>query len=410
MATTKLKIRNDRSQFEKTTIYVQVCIDSKIKMYSTGQKIEPGNWEPKQGRVKKGVKGASAINTDIEHELEKYKLILRKANIANIVPTFAYIESELEKIKPNETVQLNFFGVFDLYIKECEPIRAKSSLKHYRTTYNNLKGFEKAKKHKLTFEGIDRKFYGKFVNYLVTELGYQDNTIGNQIKNIKAFLSWATGNGYNSNEAYKEFEKPSSKTEIITLTKEELDRIATFQLSHYPKLDRVRDLFVFECTTGIRFSDLSNLKPENIKDDHIDFTTVKTRDRLVIGLNAYSRSILNKYNGGLPNVISNQKMNDYLKELGKLCGIDSTEHQTKFIGSKRVEVSVPKYELITTHTARRTFITQSLERGVRPESIMMITGHKDIKTMMKYVKVTRQVANIELSRAWNDAPSQMKVS
>jgi integrase len=94
-------------------------------------------------------------------------------------------------------------------------------------------------------------------------------------------------------------------------------------------------------------------------------------------------------------------MNDYLKELGKVCHIDEQVQIVKYVGSKRIQLVKPKYELITTHTARQTFVTQSLERGIRPEIIMKITGHKDIKTMMKYVKITDNVVRAEMMRGWN---------
>jgi integrase len=134
----------------------------------------------------------------------------------------------------------------------------------------------------------------------------------------------------------------------------------------------------------------------------IDFITLKTKDRLKVPLAPYAKAILAKHEGGLPEVMSNQKLNDYLKELCQLCGIDEPVQKVSYIGSKRIEVKAPQYEMVSTHTARRTFIPLALERGTRPEIVMRITGHKDIKTMMKYVRLTDKATHNEFLRPYGD--------
>jgi hypothetical protein len=107
---------------------------------------------------------------------------------------------------------------------------------------------------------------------------------------------------------------------------------------------------------------------------------------------------LANYRNSFPEVISNQKLNDYLKEPGKFAGIDQPVQKVKFIGSRPVEETVPKIELITTHTVRRTFVTLSLEKGIRPETVLKITGQKNSKTLMKYVQVTDDIIDLEMGK------------
>ena len=155
----------------------------------------------------------------------------------------------------------------------------------------------------------------------------------------------------------------------------------------------MRDAFLFSCFTGLRYSDVYNLKRSDIKDNHIEVTTVKTADSLTIELNNHSKAILDKYKDvhfgndkALP-VISNQKMNDYLKELAKLAEIDEPVRETFYKGSERIDVVTPKYELLGTHAGRRTFICNALSLGIPAQVVMKWTGHSDYKAMKPYIDV-----------------------
>ena len=158
-------------------------------------------------------------------------------------------------------------------------------------------------------------------------------------------------------------------------------------------LERVRDVFCFCCFTSLRYSDVFNLKRSNIFEDYIIITTIKTNDTVQIELNNYSKGILDKYkDSNFPNnkalpVISNQKMNKYLKEMGKTCGIDNPITMTYYRGHERIDEVHPKYELIGTHTGRRTFICNALMLGISPEIVMKWTGHSDYRTMKPYIDI-----------------------
>jgi integrase len=264
-----------------------------------------------------------------------------------------------------------------------------------------------SKKIKLSFEIVDTKFYDLYKKYLYG-LEMQPNTVGSEIKRLKSFMNWATESGHNTNLAFKSFKKPKEKTTIMVLNQDELNTIYSFDLSSNKRLERVRDLFVLGCYTGLRFSDIANLKKENINGNFIELRTVKTKDPLKIPIAPHAREIIIKYDGNLPK-ISNQKANDYIKEIGQTVGLESKTQKVKYNGGRRIDVTVNKFELLTTHTARRTFITLALKQGMPQVTLIKITGHKDLRTMQKYVEITEEDTYNAMMKIFDNPLSVMKV-
>ncbi len=189
--------------------------------------------------------------------------------------------------------------------------------------------------------------------------------------------------------------------EVIALTNEEFETLFSYDLPKN-RLAQIRDVFCFSCATGLRYSDLAQLKREHIKKDEIRLTVTKTKELLSIPLNKFSRPIIEKYSSNhrpLP-IISNQKMNDCLKELCEKVAIDDPVQIVRFRGARREEVVYPKFELISVHTGRKTFCTLSLEKGMSAEEVMKISGHKDYKSFSRYVKITDQRTKLVMNRSW----------
>ncbi|GAB3945177.1 hypothetical protein GCM10028805_13840 [Spirosoma harenae] len=161
-------------------------------------------------------------------------------------------------------------------------------------------------------------------------------------------------------------------------------------LSKQERLERVRDLFVVGCYTGLRFSDLTNLRPEYIKNGLIRIEQQKTADKVVIPCHEVVTSMLKKYNGSLPRSISNQKMNDYLKEVCQLAGLNSKENKAKTKGGKRITKVFEKWQMVSTYTARRSFATNMYLLGIPAMTIMQITGYRTEKAFMHYIKLDRE--------------------
>ena len=191
----------------------------------------------------------------------------------------------------------------------------------------------------------------------------------------------------------KKFRVLEEQVDKIYLTQKELKVIYEMQLTGiYQKLEKVRDLFIIACYTGLRFSDLIQVRPENINDvgTQIKVRTEKTSEIVIIPLHPLVKNIITKYKGHLPSVISNQKMNEYLKEIGELAELNTSVKIAITRGGKTENDISKKWELITTHTARRSFATNAFLMDVPTISIMKITGHRTEKSFMKYIRISQE--------------------
>jgi len=187
----------------------------------------------------------------------------------------------------------------------------------------------------------------------------------------------------------REFKTISEEVETIYLNEQELQKIYNIDLSNNKRLDAVRDLFIIGCYTGLRFSDLKQIQLEHfINDQFIKISTIKTGETVVIPLHWTVRKILKKYKNKLPRIISNQKMNDYIKVVGEIAEINEMVIIRETKGGLRIDKKHKKYSLITVHTARRSFATNMFLADVPTLSIMKITGHKTERAFLKYIKVS----------------------
>jgi integrase len=166
-------------------------------------------------------------------------------------------------------------------------------------------------------------------------------------------------------------------------------------LSDNLRLDKIRDLFIVACSTGLRFSDFGDIKPENIKrtkeGEFIEIIQEKMKRHVVAPINATVKTIVSKYNNVLPTAPSNQKFNDYIKEVAQLCtSLQDIETLAYVKGGKNIEESLERWKLISSHTGRRTFASNAFERGVPTKVIMAITDHKSEKAFMAYIKTSKR--------------------
>ncbi|MBQ5984102.1 MAG: phage integrase SAM-like domain-containing protein [Bacteroidales bacterium] len=292
---------------------------------------------------------------------------------------------------------------------------AYGTLQCWKTFGNHLKDFNAS----VTLDDFDEFGITNFIVYLRGTLDMEEKTVQKQYSNLKWFLNWAIRKGYTKQDfinrykaKFKVLEKP-----VIFLTKEELLKLYNYQIpangkevdlidrngKEYKKtihdasgLAKTRDLFCFCAFTSLRYSDMANLKRHDIRDGILYITTQKTNDRIPIELNAFAKEIIDKYKKekydndlALP-VISNQKMNKYLKVLGELCGFNDPITRVCFRGGKRVEETYPKYEMIGTHAGRRTFICFALSSGIPPQVVMKWTGHSDYSAMKPYIDIAEK--------------------
>lgn len=199
------------------------------------------------------------------------------------------------------------------------------------------------------------------------------------------------------------FKVVSEETDAAYLTPEELKDIYDLDLTSVPRYERIRDLFIVGCWTGLRYSDWSKVQQQNIFNrDYMRIKTTKGERLIVIPLHHYVKAILEKYNYILPKVISNQKLNDYLKEIGKLAQLDDKISTTMTKAGSRVSSTHHKWEKVSTHTARRSFATNMYNIHVPSLTIMAITGHKTERSFLRYIKVNQEQHAIKLLKIWNE--------
>lgn len=382
----------------RAPIYAQFDHNKRRFRIYTGEKVDPKFWsKSKSSYIKPSYSDDSKLDGYLKNVEKTIRNIVVDARNSNKTITPEYIKSELVKAT-NQNSETTFFPLFDQYLEVSKSTKGPGTIKnyknalHYYNEYKNDKGFE------FRFEDLTMGFYDAFMEYLISKKKLANNTAGRVIKVLKTFLNWAFENDHHSNLDYKKFKILEEKIEIIYLTDQELKTIYNLEITNEP-MARARDLFCFGCFTGLRFSDIAQLDKSNIEDGIIQIRTQKTRDLLTIPIIPYARGILEKYDYKLPT-LSNQKLNGHLKALGKKAEIDQPVNIQRYRGAKRIDKEIPKHDLITTHTARRTFITLSLEKGIRPEVVMSITGHKDFKSFSAYIKIVDTIKKDELLKAW----------
>ena len=403
---------------ENVPIRMRVNFASKRIEFTTGYRIDAAKWDSDKQRVRNGCtnklkQSASEINASLLGYYTEVQEIFKKFEVEEIMPSpeqikeaFNALHKPIEKeVKPRKSTPNAFYKVFDEFVRDCgrQNDWTDSTYEKFAAVKNHLMNFHDG----LTFDFFDEKGLNDYVTYLRDVKEMRNSTIGKQLSFLKWFLRWAFKKGLHQNNAYDSY-KPklkSTQKKIIFLTWEELNKLREFEIPAAKQaLDRVRDVFLFQCFTGLRYSDVFNLRKSDIKDDHIEVTTVKTSDSLIIELNNHSKAILDKYKDVafeddkvLP-VITNQKMNDYLKELAELAGIDEPVRQTYYRGNERIDEVTPKYALLGTHAGCRTFICNALALGIPPQVVMKWTGHSDYKAMKPYIDIADDIKANAMSK------------
>lgn len=395
MAVAKFFLKEPKSK-DETLIYLFFSYNNKRLKYSTGEKINPSYWNPEKQKARE-TKQFSEY-PEFNARLKKIKSdildIHREFLNDETEPTNELLKKELDKrtrLKGLEKKD-NLFSFIDQYIEESKIIKAPGTIRVYNRAKAHLENYCKEYNKQLDFDNINLEFYNSFIGYLTKE-NYSQNTIGKQIKVLKTFLNEATDRGINTTLEYKKrkFKRPTEDTDKIYLNTDELELIYKLKIDRDKQLDEIRDLFIIGCYTGLRFSDFTQLKPENIEyGNKIRIRTTKTNELVVIPLHKYVREILKKYNNRIPQALSNPKMNLNLKHLGRIAKINESVESSITKGGKLVKTTDFKYNLITTHTARRSFATNLYLADIPGITIMKITGHQTEKSFLRYIRISQE--------------------
>lgn len=366
----------------------------------------------KNGCYNKAGKSSSYINAELSAMKSTLEEIFQDYAQKNKIPTKDDIKSEYKKKTGKEELALNKKGVFFSAHNEFMDIIGKNNawtketIKKHKVIYNIMYAYNP----NLTFADLNEQGLLNLLDYCQKQRGIRNTTLAKHLAFIKQFLAWAEQKGYNTNTAYRNF-TPKLKganfafKKVIYLTWDELMRVYNLNIPSDKKyLIPAKDTFCLCCFTGLRYSDAYNLKWADISNNKIDIVTQKDVDHITIDLNTYSSAIIEKYKGAnlkndkvLP-VPVNQRYNLYLKEIGELANLNDTITEVWYEGNVRQEETFFKYQLLTTHVARKTFTVNALALGIPAIVVMRWLGHSDLKTMKPYMEIVDSLKKKEMDK------------
>ncbi|HRD80980.1 MAG TPA: site-specific integrase, partial [Saprospiraceae bacterium] len=372
----------------------------------TGLKVAPEYWNEEKQQVretaKMGVGLARAYNEQLKELARSVERIqvehLNKGKVLNPDELRAAVDVERGKAKVSPA--RGMFAYIEQFIAEraASPKYRPESVKVYRALQAKLKDFARLRgKTRLEFKDITPEFWERFRDYLYS-LNLAENTVHKQITTLKTVLN-AAGEipELQAAEVYKNTRRLGVSKEAVQklyLNLSELQNLFELDLSANARLARVRDLFLIGAFTGLRFSDFTQICPEQFRKvdgvEVLQIDTKKTGERVIIPVHPYVRAILARNGGQPPKGITNQKMNEYLKELGTLAGLNEPLIIAKTIGGTKTAKTLRQYELLSTHTARRSFATNAYKEGVPSLAIMKITGHRTEAAFLRYIQISKE--------------------
>jgi integrase len=388
-----------------TPIFAFLSFDGKrVKVY-TGLSILPKQWLKADQRAQvRGLPDNGELNDALELAEERLLACYREHRAQGLLPSTEALRAAVEPVqaivpviaKPGPT----FWGYFDEFIAVTRAQAKIGSAKVYATVARHLREYEQASKYAVDFDTITLAFGDRYATHLLHTVKLTDNTVAKQILTLKRFLRWARDRGYTDATGFDRLSWKRQEPDIMTLTAGEVAALEQLVLPAGGYLDNARQLFLLACYTGLRFSDLVSIRAEHVRGQTLRMTTQKTRETVTVPLRAEALAVVEQLLAGKVRAITNQKLNDYLKELGQLAAIDAPVEVIRFRGGVRESTTVAKWERLGCHTGRRTFVTLSLERGLRPETIMKVTGHRGWKSFQRYVNVTSDAVEREFRQSW----------
>ena len=368
-------------------LYLRITVDGKRSETATALEINPDKWE--SGKMKGNKEDAKTFNTYLDtlklQLYECHKDLLQSGTNVNADTLRNAFTGKGER-------QRFLLEIFKAHNTQIEKLigkdYAKPTLTKYKTTLNHLENFLKWKYKivDINLASLNYEFLSDFEFYLKTQKNIDHNTTAKYIKNTKKVVNDCLAKGWLKNNPFATFIITSKIVDRCFLSEGELIILATKEFK-IQRISQVRDIFVFSCYTGLSFIDVANLSPNHITlgmdgEKWIFTSRQKTKTPCHVPLLAPALDIIEKYKNHpavinkdrLLPMLSNQKMNAYLKEIADLCGINKD---------------------LTFHVARHTFATTvTLTNGVPIESVSKMLGHKKLQTTQHYAKILdKKVSN-----------------
>ena len=413
MPRARFYLKQIKNSKKETLIFLSFSYSKKRLRLSTGQTIQPRYWNASE-QCARTVRGQVENGDRVNRFLKSQRIAIENAYALfkekGIVPEIDQLKQEFNKqlIPGLKFKPLRFWDEYENFIVSSKGRVVDAVISDYKSFEKHLKGYEKYSKTNTTFSSFDFGFYQKFVDYLTYkvkkpngEFGLATNTIGKQIKILKVFLNFCFKHKIAERFDLSNFQKLTEEVDKIFLTENEIQKIYTKDINKRPELEQSRDLFVLGCYLGLRFSDLSRLRSEMIQNDRVRIQMKKTGKTVIIPIHTIVQEIIKKYNGNFPMVINSAKFNLEIKEIGKIAGIQDDVLITHRRGIEKVDTVYRKYELISSHTCRRSFCTNQYLLGIPTVFLMKISGHRTERAFLRYIKIDEELAAKKMMEIWN---------
>lgn len=435
MATAKFYLKNPKDGHTLKLVEVSIVLKFTISRserfeISTGEKIIPRYWDSKKQEVKSNHGKHVEINLALRRIKSDVVQLWRDNKAADVRTLRVLAEPIVKTGQPANEEKKTLIEVVKSFLVQYEKEKLASSARRYAGLLHKLIAFQDV--YPLELQKLDFNFYDAFKNWLYScpnplyreyslhreddiyimrkdndgePVGLMDEVVNKYFINLKTVLAWAAERGYNVNPIYKKWPISRKEYEVISLSHDELKKLESAELSS-KRLEVARDYLALECRTGQRISDLKRFNIADVKDNKWTFTQ-KKGNRIInkvvtIPFAGYCQPaywILQRYNFKMPE-ISEQNLNYAIKEACQEAGIDQDIHIDRWAGNKKIRIPGKKYEFLSTHTGRRTFITIALQY-MPPKLVMDLTGIKSFKTLRHYMgdsdlnEIEKQLMNIE---------------
>ena len=400
MANINFKLNNGKTteKGKEYSIYIRYRFGRKVDIRKAiGFKSKSEDWNSEKQEVKNRIhiKNRAKINNLIKTLIRRIEDFEDNLLQKGKQPDQKYVERNFKTFfgsNDDKSNPKNLFDFIGALQKRPDIKKSKTSgtLKNYLITENILKRFNN-EVYKIDFDNIDIDFYNDFIDWCEKQ-NLTRNYIGKLVQTFKFFLNTATLEKINTNLEFKNprFKVIREEVDNVYLSLDELNSLNRLDLTKLPKLEQARDLFLIGAYTGLRVSDFNYLNKENIYDyegtTFLKLETKKSPKKLVIPLRPEVKAILKKHGDKPPKHMPDQQINYKIKEVCENAGIDEKTSIKKTIGGKEVTKKSFKFDLVKTHTARRSFCTNAYLSGMNPIDIMQISGHSSVKTFLNYIK------------------------
>ncbi|HEY9259100.1 site-specific integrase [Chitinophaga sp.] len=417
------KIRRDGTSL----VFIQYCYNSdKRTLLSTEIAIPPAYWKRSRitANLPKEYGNYEELNKRLKTLLRLVEDVISHALQEKIIDVLTFVKSTFkpdlnpENLAPKaqETANkqpetnLDFYFQIDDYIK-CKTNKVTPGmLRVYKNMKDHLQAFQDYRKAIITFDSLDFNFYEGLVDFLTFEYiqrrrkavvkGLRTATVGKTIKQLRIFIRDRLRRKIIPPIDLSDFKILNEESDAIYLSWKEINQIYNTDLTDYPSLLPYRDLFVLGCLTGLRFSDFSNIKPEDIRKGMLHKKQEKSDHWVVIPLmDAANEILINRFKKVIP-LVNNPDFNVNIKEIGRLADICESVKFSYKKGNKDIEVIKPKYGWITSHTCRRSFCTNEFLAGTPVELIMKISGHKSLQDFYRYIRISPEEAGKKIKELW----------